>query len=164
MNKPLKYLGYSVVFQEVPNEISLAINISGCPYRCKGCHSKYLWKYKGNNLLDDFESILSKYDGLITCVCFMGGDQNPCDLIKCIEIAWQYGAKTCLYTGADAIEDIDSRVSDLLDYIKIGKYIEDLGGLDSSTTNQHMYDLINHTEIFFNDRKDKNEQNDDYSK
>ena len=156
MNKPLKYLGYSVVFQEVPNEVSLAINISGCPYKCRGCHSQYLWEYKGNNLVDDFDSLLAKYDGLITCVCFMGGDQNSCDLIHCLEMAKRQGLKTCLYTGASAIGDVDSRVVELLDYIKIGRYIEDAGGLDSITTNQHMYNLVNHTEIFFNGREDIN--------
>ena len=160
MNKPLKYQGYSIVFQEVPDEVSLAINISGCPYKCRGCHSKYLWDYKGNDLVKDFDDLLSKYDGLITCACFMGGDQNSQDLIKCLEKAKQYTLKTCLYTGADAIGDVDSQIVECLDYIKVGKYIEDLGGLDSPTTNQRMYDLSNGTEIFFNGRKDSNSEQD----
>ena len=155
MSKPLKYQGYSIVFQEVPNEVSLAINISGCPYKCRGCHSKYLWDYKGNNVVDDFSDLLSMYGGLITCVCFMGGDQNGHELIQCIEMAKQRGLKTCLYTGADAIGDVDSRIVRQLDYIKVGRYMEDAGGLDSMTTNQHMYDLGNQTEIFFNGRRDK---------
>ena len=52
MNK-LKYLGYSIVFQEVPDEVTLAINISGCPHKCEGCHSKYLWEYDGHYVSDD---------------------------------------------------------------------------------------------------------------
>ena len=44
----LKYINYDIVFQEVPNEISLVFNISGCPHKCEGCHSKYLWEYTGN--------------------------------------------------------------------------------------------------------------------
>ena len=53
--KKLKYNGYSIVMQEVPNEVSLAINISGCPHKCEGCHSKYLWEYDGEYLIDDIE-------------------------------------------------------------------------------------------------------------
>ena len=32
------------VLQEVPGEISLALSISGCPLRCKGCHSTETYK------------------------------------------------------------------------------------------------------------------------
>ena len=35
----LKYVNTAVVFQEIPDEVTLAINISGCPCRCPGCHS-----------------------------------------------------------------------------------------------------------------------------
>ena len=73
---PLKYLGYNIVFQEVPNEVSLAINISNCPHRCKNCHSSYLWNDAGNLVTDDLAYLLNKYEKYISCVCFMGGDQN----------------------------------------------------------------------------------------
>lgn len=73
MNK-LKYKGYAIVFQEVPNEITLAINICGCPHKCKGCHSQYLWLDDGDILEKDLNDIIDKYKDYITCVCFMGGD------------------------------------------------------------------------------------------
>ena len=38
----LKYVDTKVVFQEVPDEITLAINISNCPCHCINCHSSYL--------------------------------------------------------------------------------------------------------------------------
>ena len=38
----MKYVDTKIVFQELPNEITLAINISGCPCACIGCHSSYL--------------------------------------------------------------------------------------------------------------------------
>ena len=97
MNK-LKYLGYSVVFQEVPDEVTLAINISGCPHKCEGCHSKYLWEYEGNYISKDIDDIINKYDGLITCVCFMGGDQNIEELNRLICKVQSKGYKCCLYT------------------------------------------------------------------
>lgn len=71
----LKYKGYSIVLQEVPNEIALAINVCGCPYKCKGCHSQYLWDNDGKELIEkDLKELLNKYSFALTCVCLMGGD------------------------------------------------------------------------------------------
>lgn len=147
--KKLKYLNYSIVMQEVPNEVSLAINISGCPHRCEGCHSKELWEYIGAYLTDDMDELLEEYGDLISCVCFMGGDQNSKELEYCIDKVKEKQLKTCLYTGTDNTNLIDKSIIQKLDYIKVGKYIEDLGGLDSKTTNQKMYDLKNNKEITF---------------
>ena len=130
----LKYLGHSIVFQEVPNEISLAINISGCPYKCRGCHSSYLWEYKGRYVGDDIEALINEHDG-ITCVCFMGGDQNPQELNELIDYVRLRGLKVCLYTGNDDIPDGIHN----LNYLKIGHYVEKYGGLDKPTTNQKFY-------------------------
>ena len=74
----LKYVNTDVVFQEIPDEVSLAINISGCPCRCPGCHSHYLWEDIGlpldTDAVDDFVGHLSAD---ITCIAFMGGDSDP---------------------------------------------------------------------------------------
>lgn len=137
--KKLKYLGYSIVFQEVPNEISLAINISGCPYKCKGCHSSYLWEYKGNYISEDLDFIIKQNLDFITCVCFFGGDQNIVELYDLLKhIRSKYELKTCLYSGRDLLSNLN-KLFDVLDYIKIGSYKENLGGLKSITTNQRMY-------------------------
>ena len=137
--KKLKYLGYSIVFQEVPNEISLAINISGCPYKCRGCHSSYLWEYKGNYISEDLDFIIKQNLDFITCVCFFGGDQNIVELYDLLKhIRSKYEVKTCLYSGQDLLSNLN-KLFDVLDYIKIGSYKENLGGLKSTTTNQHMY-------------------------
>lgn len=147
--RKLKYNGYSIVMQEVPNEVSLAINISGCPHKCEGCHSKYLWGYNGEYLIDDIDELLSRYSDLISCVCFMGGDQNQDDLLYCINKVKENNLKTCLYTGLDDIESINENIIEKLDYIKTGRYIEELGGLDKNSTNQRFFDLKNNKEIHF---------------
>ena len=136
MNK-LKYLGYSIVFQEVPDEVTLAINISGCPHRCEGCHSKYLWEYEGNYISDDLDGLIEKYKGLITCVCFMGGDQNLGDLNYCVRLVKNRNLKVAIYTGLDNVMRLSTLIENS-DYIKYGRYKENLGGLDSPKTNQKM--------------------------
>ena len=138
MNNKLKYLGYSIVFQEVPDEVTLAINISGCPHKCVGCHSKYLWRYEGSYISDDLDSLIDKYKGLITCICFMGGDQNQEELTNLLIQIKQHKLKTALYTGADSISSLDIRVLGNLDYCKTGHYDVAYGSLDNPKTNQRM--------------------------
>lgn len=132
----LRYLGYSVVFAEVPDEVSLVINISGCPFRCKGCHSSHLQEYTGRVLLDDIDKMINEYDGLITCVCFMGGDWNRDELTRIVEkVKAGYGLKVCLYSGDDDIGDL----VDVFDFVKVGQYDEVKGGLNCEGTNQRFY-------------------------
>lgn len=143
MNK-LKYANYYIGYQEVPNEVPLCFNISDCPYKCKGCHSKYLWDYVGTYLSDDIDSVIKKYSGMITCVCFMGGDQNIKELCELLEmVKKKYELKTCVYSGCDNVEKFNSLLSDL-DFLKIGRYIEQYGGLDNILTNQKFY-IIDHS-------------------
>jgi anaerobic ribonucleoside-triphosphate reductase activating protein len=70
MNR-IKFLSSKVVFQEIPDEITLAINLTQCPHRCKNCHSPELRLDQGANLLSNIESLI-KANSYITCVCFMG--------------------------------------------------------------------------------------------
>ena len=135
----LKYLGYTVALQEVPDEVSLVFNISGCPYRCEGCHSPYLWEDAGEPLLPNVERIVGEYSRLITCVCFMGGDQQIADIACAMYwIRAKFGLKTCLYSGSDDLERLKV-LAPVADYIKVGSYHKELGGLDSPATNQRMY-------------------------
>jgi len=156
--RPLKYLGYTVVFQEVPNEVSLAINISGCPHRCEECHSQYLWKYDGDYIEKDLERLINHHLLFITCVCFMGGDQNKAELKRLCGIVKKYNLKTCLYSGDDNIDNLKVLLP-YLDYLKVGSYRHDLGGLDCPNTNQRMYSVSdgviqeNITNLFQSKRK-----------
>jgi anaerobic ribonucleoside-triphosphate reductase activating protein len=139
----LKYIGYDIVFQEVPDEVSLAINISGCPHKCEGCHSQYLWKYDGEYVDDQIDNLLANYKNMITCVCFMGGDQNMNNFENLlINIKMSYRLKTCLYTGSNDLNKFNPLLP-LLNYIKIGSYKKELGGLDHITTNQRFYKIEN---------------------
>lgn len=147
---PLMYKGYSVVFQEVPGEVSLAINISGCQHHCPDCHSKYLWSNDGAAFLKrDLDFILSKYEGLITCVCFMGGDHNPYELEAVLKYVKSKGLKTCLYTGYELHELINTCGSLIkhLDFLKTGRYISEYGNLSTPTTNQRFFEIKSNEDI-----------------
>ena len=134
----LKFANHDVVFQEVPDQITLAINISNCPNHCPGCHSKYLWKDVGDELNKNaLERLISKNEG-ITCVCFMGGDQAPTEVSQLASFVKQKYPKLKVgwYSGKEEISPaIDIRS---FDYVKTGRYDEKCGPLSSPTTNQRM--------------------------
>ena len=136
----LKYVNTDVVFQEVPDEVTLAINISNCPCRCPGCHSHYLWEDIGLPLdtaaIDDF---VRKLASDITCISFMGGDADPRGVNQLAQyIHEEYPQlKVAWYSGCIRIPSVVNK-SDF-DYIKIGPYIRHLGPLSKETTNQRMY-------------------------
>ena len=131
----------SVVFQEVPNEISLCFSITGCKVGCKGCHSTELWQEDNGVSLTNknFTQWLKKYQGLISCVVFFGGEWQANALIEKLIIAKNHGLKTCLYSGE---KHIDINISQHLNFLKTGAWHETLGGLDSPTTNQVFRNVI----------------------
>lgn len=136
----MKYVNTGVVFQEIPDEVTLSINISNCPCHCMGCHSEYLWQDIGEPLnVMSLGMMLKDYGEDITCVAFMGGDRAPQEVNALarwvrkeypdLAIAW--------YSGRSEIsKDI---CLDNFDYIKTGPYVERLGPLNSKTTNQRLY-------------------------
>lgn len=135
----LKYANFDIVFQEVPDEVTLAINISNCPNQCVGCHSQYLWKDVGYVLdKESLDDLVEKYQSGITCVCFMGGDAEPYDVANlAMHIKNKYkDMKTAWYSGKNELPDAFH--AETFDYIKTGRYEAALGALDSRTTNQRM--------------------------
>lgn len=136
----LKYVNTGVVFQEIPDEVTLSINISGCPCHCPGCHSKYLWGDIGEPLDHEaMERMIADYGSDITCICLMGGDGEP----EAIDELAHYirnshpRLKVGWYTGRVRISPKVNQGN--FDYIKVGPYIAHLGGLKDKTTNQRLY-------------------------
>lgn len=153
----MKYLDTKIVFQEVPDEISLAINITGCPCNCDGCHSPYLAEDVGEILSKNALSGLIEANPGTTCVCFMGGDAYKQELIELFRfVKEQYGLKTCWYSGREM--DYGYRGLRYLDFIKAGPYIKEKGPLDSPTTNQKFFKITydsNYDTIGLEDIKEK---------
>ena len=135
----LKYVDTLVSFQEIPDEISLCINISNCPNNCPGCHSSYLKDDIGTPLTyTELMRILKDIRG-ITCVCFMGGDKEPWEIQRLAQFVKEKGLQVAWYSGKQELHE-DIRLANF-DYVKLGPYIEELGPLTSRTTNQVMYKI-----------------------
>lgn len=141
----LKYVGYDIVFREIPDETTLAINISNCPCHCPGCHSSYLAEDIGEPLtITRIEKLINENKG-ITAICFMGGDNDPklinhyAGLVRAttkvplnIKIGWYSGRATLA-------EEIELKN---FNYVKLGPYIEECGPLNNPNTNQRLYKVI----------------------
>ena len=136
----LKYVNTGVVFQEIPDEVTLAINISNCPCHCPGCHSQYLWEDIGTPLTSmELDQMLMHYKSDVTCVAFMGGDADPVYVNTLarylhrehptLKVAW--------YSGRQRVPSVVRKCD--FDYIKVGPYIKHLGCLKQRTTNQRLY-------------------------
>lgn len=140
----LQYYRKDICFQEVPNEISISFSIAGCPHNCKNCSWKNtIDKEEKKNLTNTIYSMfLNKYKGLASCVLFLGGEWEQEDLICKLKMAKEKGYKTCLYTGCN-LSQISEQLKQNLDFIKVGPYIEEKGGLSNPNTNQKFIDLIN---------------------
>lgn len=136
----MKYLYCKEVFSEVPGEITLALSISNCQIKCKGCNQKELWEDIGS-ILDSsvLKTLLRRHRG-ITCVLFMGSGNKEYQVLNSLAMeAHKNGLKVAVYLGEDNIpEELDKNY---FDYIKIGHWDASKGGLDSPTTNQKMYFL-----------------------
>lgn len=147
----IKYVETFVGLREIPNEIALCINLSLCPNHCKNCHSSYLAEDIGEELtFSKLEELIEQNDG-ITCVCLMGGDNDP-DAIWTLGLLLESNypfLKSAWYSGK---QDMPELSPDLFfrgipfDFIKLGPYIEEKGPLNSTSTNQQMWEINKDTD------------------
>lgn len=137
----LKYVNHDIVFQEFPDEVTLAVNLSRCPCACPGCHSIYLWGDVGEELTESrLLALVESYGQTITCVALMGGDGDPHQVLALLHRLKQlhphlhtgwYSGRQELPTGFDPLTAPT--------YVKLGPWCSELGGLSSPTTNQRLF-------------------------
>lgn len=137
----LKYVDSKVTFTEIPDEITLCINISNCPCHCEECHSSYLAKDIGKSLnLEALTNLIDSNNG-ISCVCIMGGDANPSEVDDIAQDIKEYypELKVAWYSGR---QELSKEIElENFNYIKLGPYIKDKGPLNCRTTNQVMLEI-----------------------
>lgn len=142
----LKFTDTQVTFAEVPDEITLCINISNCPCHCKGCHSAYLAEDIGAPLSEAGLTLLIEVNRGISCVAFMGGDSNPEEInLYAAFIKGMYpDIKVAWYSGRQELAK-EININNF-DAIKLGPYLEEYGPLNCRTTNQRFYKVV-HTNM-----------------
>lgn len=136
----MKYTDTQVVFEEIPDEVTLCINVSNCPFRCPECHSKHLWDDIGDELDEAAIDFLMSRNRGVSCVCFMGhggrsGWKEIGGYAGYIKEKYE-GVKVALFSGADSLPLDEMTV---FDYVKVGPYRPESGPLNLPGTNQRMY-------------------------
>ena len=137
----IKYESSLVTFTEVPDEISLCLNITGCPCCCEGCFEPWLQEDYGKELtVAVLEAEIASHPH-ISCLCFMGGDGRYQEL----EVLAKYlqekhpELKLAMYSGIPGMVEI---VGQYLDYYKVGPYDPECGPLNKKTTNQRFFKKV----------------------
>ena len=154
----IKYSDSFVVFEEIPDKVSLALNITNCANNCPGCHSPELALDMGQELTEDTIDRLINENAGANCFLFMGEGR---DYKRLLELAMYIKEKypymaVGVYSGRDAVEDEYYKV---FDYVKVGPYKEDLGPLNKRTTNQRLYKMVDGVKTDITERFWKNSIN-----
>lgn len=143
----LKYLETAIVLSEIPDHITLAINITNCPFKCEGCHSAYLRENLGEELTYSSLRTLIINNPDVSCISFMGGDSDPeriYQLASFIKHNYSY-LKVAWYSGRDYLytynKEFPNYMFNFIDYIKLGHYDKNRGPLNNRNTNQRLYYL-----------------------
>lgn len=139
----LKYTTHDIVFQEFPDEVTLAVNLSCCPNGCPGCHSAALQTDIGEELTEErLFALLEDYRDEVTCVGLMGGDNDPAAvqrLLLAVKQRFPGRLRTGWYSGRTRLPE--SFLPEAFDYVKLGPYVAAAGPLKSRTTNQRLFRL-----------------------
>lgn len=154
----IKYSDSFVVFEEIPDKVSLALNITNCANNCPGCHSPELALDMGQELTEDTIDRLINENAGANCFLFMGEGRDYkrlLDLAMYIKEKYPYMA-VGVYSGRDEVEDEYYKV---FDYVKVGPYKEDLGPLNKRTTNQRLYKMVDGVKTDITERFWKNSIN-----
>ncbi|MBR3076181.1 MAG: anaerobic ribonucleoside-triphosphate reductase activating protein [Bacteroidales bacterium] len=136
----LKYIPSltDTVIEEIPDRVTLAVEISNCRGNCPGCHSPFLRDDIGEELTEaKIDKLLSDNFG-INCFLFLGEGSDSAALLRLathIKQAWP-AIETAVYSGR---ESVDKEFFGVFDYVKTGPYIEALGPLNNRNTNQRLY-------------------------
>lgn len=130
----------SVVLEEVPDRVTLAVDITNCQGHCEGCHSPWLRGDFGTELTPERLDALIDDNFGVNCFLFLGeGNDVPALLKLARHLNEKYpDMEVALYSG---LPHTDDRVWEVFDYVKTGPYRRSYGPLNSPSTNQRMYRL-----------------------
>ena len=126
----------SVVLEEIPDRVSLGVDISNCRGNCTGCHSPFLKKDIGRELTPQVIDALVADNFGVNCFLFLGEGRDPEALLDLADHVRSKGLLAAVYSGREEVEDI---FWNHFDYIKLGPYRPECGPLNQPSTNQRLY-------------------------
>lgn len=128
----------NVVLEEIPDRVTLAVEISNCRGSCAGCHSPWLKTDVGEPLTEAAVASLIADNFGVNCFLLLGeGNDREALLAVASFIRKNYpGIEVALYSGR---ENVEKEIWDAFDYVKVGPYVAALGPLNNPATNQRLY-------------------------
>ena len=135
----------NVVLEEIPDRLTLAIDISNCTGLCEGCHSPFLRRDVGVELTPEAIDSLTAGNFGINCFLFLGeGNAPPALMSAANSVRRAYPSLALgLYSGRESVEE---DVWELFDYVKIGPFRPSCGPLNKTTTNQRLYRILHNAD------------------
>ena len=129
----------SVVLEEIPDRVSLAVDISNCRGHCEGCHSPFLREDIGEELTAGIIDSLVADNFGVNCFLFLGEGRDPEALLSLADHVRSIGLEAALYSGR---EEVETSFWEHYNYIKLGPYRPACGPLNNPTTNQRLYHVV----------------------
>ena len=130
----------SVVLEEIPDRVSLAVDISSCRGNCVGCHSPFLRLDIGEELTAEVIDALIDDNFGVNCFLFLGEGRDPSAILKLAAHVRSRGLEVALYSGRSEVEP---EFWQAFDYLKLGPYKPECGSLNNPGTNQRLYHIVN---------------------
>ena len=127
-----------IVLEEIPDKVTLAVEISNCRGSCPGCHSPFLKRDIGEELTPAVVDKLIADNFGVNCFLLLGEGRDKDALLRIAAHLRERhpGIERAVYSGRPEVEP---EIYAAFDYVKVGPYIAECGPLNERTTNQRMY-------------------------
>ena len=127
-----------IVLEEIPDKVTLAVEITNCQGSCPGCHSPFLKLDIGEELTPEIVDRLIADNYGVNCFLLLGEGKDLQALLGIAEHLRKAHPELerAVYSGRVQVEP---EIYEAFDYVKVGPYIAAKGPLNSPTTNQRHY-------------------------
>lgn len=159
---------YDLVNTPMADEPTFTVWFAGCTHGCRGCQNMTLWDKNNGEYFSPRELhdliIKETQKTNIHTVTLLGGEplqQNTQDLLELLVLLDYTGFTIWVYTGYN-FDEVPKGFLRYIDYIKCGRYIEELRVDDGSfpiTTNQKVYSKAGGWKPIIINKEVQNERN-----